>query len=156
MRTIDRILIHCSASPNGRLTTAEDIDRWHHERDFRRRESARLKYNPHLRSIGYHFVIYCDGSLHSGRHVEEIGAHAALYNATSIGICMVGMDKFSFDQWLTLRAVVTALEADYPEAEILGHRDLPGVNKSCPGFDVTTWLNGDMVALPDKVLEVTA
>ena len=27
-----------------------------------------------------------------------------------------------------------------PDAEILGHRDLPNVHKDCPSFDVKRWL----------------
>lgn len=29
---------------------------------------------------------------------------------------------------------------DFPDAVILGHRDLPGVHKECPCFDTKAWL----------------
>lgn len=28
----------------------------------------------------------------------------------------------------------------FTAAEVLGHRDFPGVKKECPSFDVRTWL----------------
>jgi len=137
MRTINKIIIHCSASPNGRHTTVNDIDAWHRARGFRR---VNPLINPELTSIGYHFVIYTDGRVHTGRDVEEVGAHAAGFNAHSIGICMIGTDTFTGVQWDSLKRLVSTLSDDYPDAEIIGHRDLPDVKKSCPGFDVKTWL----------------
>ena len=73
MRHINEIIIHCSATPEGRDYTVADIDRWHKARGWR--------------GIGYHYVIYRDGSVHAGRPVEQIGAHCTGHNANSIGIC---------------------------------------------------------------------
>ena len=39
-----------------------------------------------------------------------------------------------------LEDLLYSLVLDYPDAEILGHRDLPWVRKSCPCFDVKEWL----------------
>ena len=73
MRKIKEIIIHCSATREGRDYTVADIDRWHRERGFF--------------CIGYHFVIYRDGSIHVGRSVEEVGAHCKGHNTVSIGVC---------------------------------------------------------------------
>lgn len=114
-RRIELIVIHCSDSPNGRtlftgkageqgfVTPAQEIDRWHAQRGFKRMQQWRDKQNPDLTSIGYHFVIYTRGAVATGRHVDEVGAHVHGYNATSLGICMVGRDKFTRAQWDTLR-----------------------------------------------------
>ncbi|MDE6296543.1 MAG: N-acetylmuramoyl-L-alanine amidase, partial [Muribaculaceae bacterium] len=61
MRKIDKIILHCSATPEGRMVTVNDIRAWHKARGFR--------------TIGYHYVVYLDGSVHGGRAVEEVGAH---------------------------------------------------------------------------------
>ncbi|MDU3761109.1 MAG: N-acetylmuramoyl-L-alanine amidase [Bacteroides sp.] len=61
MRKINKVIIHCSATPEGRDYTVADIDRWHRERGFD--------------GIGYHYVVYRDGSIHAGRDVAKIGAH---------------------------------------------------------------------------------
>ena len=76
MRKIKEIIIHCSATKEGRNFTVADIDRWHRERG--------------MRCIGYHFVIYRDGSIHVGRAIEEVGAHCKGHNSISIGICYIG------------------------------------------------------------------
>lgn len=171
MRDIDLIVIHCSATANGVPLTAngetpiETIDRWHRVRKFERTHDARVRFNPNLTSIGYHYVVYVTGDVAPGRALAEAGAHAQGHNANSIGICMVGMDAYTLSQWSALRAVVEALTKLYPEARVCGHRDLSpdldgdGViqqrewTKTCPGFDVSTWSNGGMVPLAGHILE---
>ena len=44
------------------------------------------------------------------------------------------------EQKKTMEDLLYGLAIDYPDAEILGHCDLPGVRKACPSFDVATWL----------------
>lgn len=138
MRAIKHIVIHCSASKNGDASVNRDvIDRWHREKGWN--------------GIGYHHVIEVDGFVSTGRLESEIGAHVAGENASSIGICMVGTDKFSLAQWESLRGLCMMLEARYPTASFWGHRDFSpdkdgdGVIemeewfKTCPGFDVSEW-----------------
>ena len=76
MRTIKELIVHCSATPEGKDFTVADIDHWHKARGFR--------------CIGYHYVVYRDGSIHKGRPDSDIGAHCQGHNATSIGICYIG------------------------------------------------------------------
>jgi hypothetical protein len=170
MRDVNLIVIHCSASPNTRTlftgeagkpgfsTPAQEIDRWHRERGFSRTESWRRRQNPAITSLGYHFVIARNGALFTGRHLGEVGAHAAGWNLTSVGICMIGTDAFTAEQWKTLRETVDSLAAKFNIAKtspglkvigkkgfvtspgICGHRDLPGTAKACPGFDVKKWM----------------
>lgn len=156
MRAINLIVIHCSASPNGRWVTAADIDVWHQQRGFHRDIEARKRYNPSLAAIGYHFLIYTSGATVSGRSMEEIGAHVAGYNQKSIGICMIGTDRFTTEQWIGLSETITSLLKKFPDARVCGHRDLsPDKNgngkiepfewlKTCPGFDVAPWFKGGM------------
>jgi len=72
MRDIDKIIVHCTATPEGRHTTVDDVRRWHLDRGWS--------------DIGYHFLIYLDGSLHSGRPIEHPGAYCKGHNKGSIGI----------------------------------------------------------------------
>ena len=76
MRQINEIIIHCSATKEGLNFNANDIDRWHKQRGFKR--------------IGYHFVILNDGTIQQGRELASIGAHCTNHNAHSIGICYIG------------------------------------------------------------------
>ena len=158
-REIRHIVIHCAATPTGLWITREMIDQWHARREFNRRGAWVERWNPHLKHIGYHYVIQLDGTALTGRHEDEIGAHVAGSNAHSIGICVVGTDRFTPEQWASLALLVAELEAHYPGADVLGHRDyspdLDGdgliesweFNKLCPGFDVRTWRLGSMQPL---------
>lgn len=131
MRYINKIIIHCSATPEGRHHTREDIKRWHLQRGFT--------------DIGYHFIIYLDGTIVKGRPIEIAGAHCTGQNANSIGICYVGgMDKDNMkpkdtrtiEQEVQLKNIVRELKQKYPEATIHGHREF--ANKACPSFDAAT------------------
>lgn len=133
MRKIKEIIIHCSATPEGKDFTVSDIDRWHKQKGWR--------------GIGYHYVIYRDGSVHLGRNETEIGAHCIGHNANSIGICYIGgcakdrktpKDTRTPEQRLALRNLVNQLKSKYPNATIHGHREFAA--KSCPSFDVKTEL----------------
>lgn len=126
-RRIDRLIVHCSASPEGRNDTIEDIRRWHKDRDYR--------------DVGYHYVIHLDGSIHKGRDDSDVGAHVKGYNKYSIGICYVGgvdkdqkpKDTRNSAQKKALRKILQELKSYYPEATIHGHREF--ANKACPSFD---------------------
>lgn len=168
-RKINLIVIHCAETPNGREQTVKDIDSWHRERGFQRTLPVKDVFNPNLTSIGYHFVIYIDGTVHTGRAIDEPGAHVAGFNSRSLGICMIGKDKFTPAQWAALHALLAKLTADIKfSGRICGHRDLsPDKNhdgkitadeymKTCPGFEVAVWLQRGMVAEPVHLLEVTA
>lgn len=151
-RQINLIVIHCSASPNGRATSVDDIDAWHRARGFERKQLWRQYLNPGLTSIGYHYVIDVDGTVYTGRHPDEIGAHAKGNNSRSLGVCMIGTDKFSLKQWQVLRDLVQKLSRINNGADIKGHRELPDVHKDCPGFPVGEWVQQDMGAFSGHIL----
>lgn len=167
-RQIPLIVIHCSATPNGRWTSTLDIDAWHQQAGFRRAPASpeARSWNPSLKSIGYHRVIYTNGAPATGRHLSEPGAHARGFNSQSVGVCLVGTDRYSPEQWAALRDQVETLCAKYniprqlATAEngwrgICGHRDT-GAKKTCPGFSVAAWLAGGMVPLDGHVLRPVA
>ena len=128
MRSINEIIVHCAATHEGRDFTVEDITRWHKARGFA--------------TIGYHYVIYRDGSIHEGRPLEQIGAHCVGHNKHSIGICYIGgcasdgktpKDTRTPEQKEALLALLRRLKARFPNATIHGHRDFAA--KACPSYD---------------------
>lgn len=168
---IDTVIIHCADTPNGRFHTAADIDAWHgpdrEERGlkpFRRDPDAlhgrgpwqgKGRHAPELQHIGYHFVIYTTGAVAVGRRLTETGAHARGHNAHSIGICLVGRDAYSRAQWDSLRKFIQTTQRHrsangWPELRVIGHRDV-SANRTCPGFDVQSWLDGGMTPLADHL-----
>lgn len=131
MRIIDKIIVHCSATPEGRDYTVADIDKWHRARGWK--------------CIGYHYVIYRDGTIHQGRKEEVVGSHCTGQNRRSIGICYIGgmttdmkapKDTRTDKQKNALRALLKQLRKKYPKAVIYGHRNF--AKKSCPSFDAKT------------------
>ena len=142
MRDISLIVVHCSATPPDMDIGREEITDWHRDRGWS--------------DIGYHYVIRRNGDIEAGRMVQKAGAHARGHNANSIGICLVGGvrrdgsamvpdNNFMPAQYESLAILIQGLSIafnlDYEDpAQVCGHRDLPGVRKACPCFDVPGWV----------------
>lgn len=134
-RNITEIIVHCTATPEGRSYTVADIRRWHLQRGFA--------------DIGYHYVVYLDGTIHEGRDINVAGAHCTGHNLRSIGVCYVGgvaadgktpKDTRTLEQRDGLMALLVYLRQLYPQARIYGHRDFAA--KACPSFDATREYRG--------------
>ncbi len=129
MRSINLIVIHCTASRPDQQITMPMLEQMHRARGWKQ--------------CGYHYYITRDGQLYQGRPEEMIGAHARHYNAHSIGICYEGgldehgrpADTRTLAQRQALIALLRSLKVDYPNADIVGHCELEGVHKACPCFD---------------------
>ena len=134
MRDINKIILHCSATPEGRHVTADTIRNWHLDRGWS--------------DIGYHYVVYLDGTVATGRPVERSGAHTKGLNAHSIGVCYVGglealknakgewvdKDTRTPEQKEALECLINDLFEQYPEATLHGHNEFAA--KACPSFIV--------------------
>lgn len=116
-RKIDLIVVHCSATRINQDFPVEALEACHKARGFH--------------SIGYHYYITKDGVVYPCRPESEEG-----------GLDEKGKpaDTRTPAQKVSLEDLLYSLVLDYPDAEILGHRDLPWVRKSCPCFDVREWL----------------
>ena len=129
MRKIDKIIIHCSATKEGRDIKMETIKSWHVK-------------GRGWSDIGYHFIIELDGSVREGRPMHKVGAHTKGHNSSSFGICYVGgvddsnkpKDTRTKAQKDALKKLVAGLLEDYPEASVHGHNEFS--SKACPSFDV--------------------
>ena len=127
-RNIKEIIVHCSATPEGKDFTVADIKRWHLQRGFS--------------DIGYHYVIYRDGSIHTGRDESIIGAHCTGHNTNSIGVCYIGgcvssgktpKDTRTEAQKVSLLKLLSELKKKYPKAKIYPHYKFAA--KACPSFN---------------------
>lgn len=128
------IIIHCSASKFG---SSIEIDKWHREKGWN--------------NVGYNFVI-CNGQVESntylacmngaierGRDIDKSGAHAKGYN-DHIGICLIGEDTFTANQFDALHILIKELMPKYGINlnNIIGHNQVS--TKTCPNFDVIKWV----------------
>lgn len=128
MRNITKIIIHCSATPEGREVSVNEIERWHRQRGFN--------------GISYHYVVGLDGKVHTGRPITQAGAHCRGHNHDSIGVCYIGgcdhtmhpKDTRTAAQRASLRQIVTELRRQFPGATVHGHCEFAA--KACPSFDV--------------------
>jgi|TARA_B110000908_G_scaffold23984_1_gene27376 N-acetylmuramoyl-L-alanine amidase len=127
-RHINRIIIHSTATPQGREVSVDDITRWHIARGFS--------------TIGYHYLIGLDGTIDLGRSIHQIGAHAKGQNRRSIGVAYVGgcdsdmnpKDTRTEAQDMALTNLLRGLLAIYPGCTIHGHNEFS--TKACPSFNV--------------------
>lgn len=127
------IVVHCSANGPDSQIGAREIDIQHRKQGWA--------------GIGYHKVIRRDGTIENGRPDDDVGSHAHGYNSISFGICLIGgisktgkpENNFTLAQFISLAELLEKYSELYPDAEILGHRDLPKVQKACPSFDVQSW-----------------
>jgi N-acetylmuramoyl-L-alanine amidase len=128
MRPINKAIIHCSATPEGRDVKTETIKEWHTAKGWS--------------DIGYHYVIELDGSIVEGRPIELIGAHCLGQNKFSIGICYVGgmnksmskpKDTRTEEQKVSLTELINELKSKF-DLSVHGHNQFS--NKACPSFDV--------------------
>jgi N-acetylmuramoyl-L-alanine amidase len=146
---ITQIIIHCADTPNGQWFEAHQIDDWHKSRGFKRDKD--LAHSSKLKHIGYHYVIYTNGAVIQGRADNETGAHAKGHNSSSIGICLMGRDKFGPDQFDSLKSLIKILQRTYPTIKkVIGHRAV-NPHKTCPGYDVDAWLKNNMYPLLNTI-----
>ncbi len=130
-RYIDKIVVHCSATPEGRDVSAATIDEWHKARGWS--------------GIGYHFVVALDGKIEYGRDLNKTGAHVKGYNKSSIGICYIGgldsvsktaKDTRTSEQKESLLDLIKTLKKLHPSAVVHGHNEFS--SKACPCYDANT------------------
>lgn len=126
---IKEIILHCAATPEGKSFTANDIDKMHKQRGFKK--------------IGYHYVIDLDGTVEKGREDWENGAHCIGHNSKALGICYIGgvakdgktpKDTRTDKQKAALFELVNDLMKKYKLTlnDVHGHYEF--ANKACPSF----------------------
>ena len=122
---INYLIIHCSDTGNNNNIDASIIHKMH--------------INFGWEGIGYHKVILRSGKIENGRPEFWIGAHVKGKNKNSLGVCLIGTDKFTNEQFLSLKKVLLKWKKKYPNAQIIGHRDAVVTSKTCPNFNVRKW-----------------
>ena len=146
---IHTLVIHCSATVEGKWVDMAMIRKWHSDPKPKGRG---------WRREGYHRLIRLDGSVEQGRPFNERGVHVKGNNINTLGLCMVGgldemgkaKNTFTDDQMHSLLAEIIFIKSKCPNiTKVCGHRDFsPDLNgdgvitpnewiKLCPCFDVS-------------------
>lgn len=140
------LVIHCTATPEGREVSSDEIRRWH---------TAPLnKGGRGWKQVGYTDMIHLDGRVerlvanNEDANVDpwEITNGAAGYNKVSRHVVYVGgvtrqnipRDTRTAAQREALKKYVLDFHKKHPDVEIVGHNQLAA--KACPSFDVPKWL----------------
>lgn len=147
---IDTIIVHCSATIQGKDIRLSDINEMHKKRRFAKQPFSELH-------CGYHFIVYLDGTIIKGRDIREVGAHCKGFNTRSIGVCYVGgldknrkaKDTRTQKQKESIRKILVELCKQHTIVEICGHREKsPDINgdgkitkdewlKECPCYNAS-------------------
>lgn len=139
------LVIHCTATPEGREVTASDIRAWH---------TAPPPKGNGWKQVGYTDLIHLDGRIerlvdnNEDANVDpwEVTNGATGYNSVSRHIVYAGgcdramqpKDTRTPGQLAALERYVKEFHARYPSVKIIGHNQLAA--KACPAFDVPAWL----------------
>jgi N-acetylmuramoyl-L-alanine amidase len=136
MREINRIIIHCTATPPTMDIGVEEIRKWHTDQPPKGRGWS---------DIGYHYVIRINGEVEVGRPLERIGAHTKGENRDSIGIAYCGgsnadgeaEDTMFECQEEAMRELIHTLRMGYEDRHITLHGHNEFADKECPSFKVS-------------------
>lgn len=137
MRRITHIVLHCTAGPQHQR--AEEI------LAYWKRPVAQGGCG--WTRPGYHILIAADGTCHRLLDDSLVSNGVAGHNAHALHVSYIGgvdatgrpVDNRTAAQIREQIRIVTRWLQDHPHAEVLGHRDFPGVTKACPSFDARAW-----------------
>jgi N-acetylmuramoyl-L-alanine amidase len=143
MAKLDYLIIHCTATPEGRKVTKEDIEQWH------------LIENGWSK-VGYRDVIHLDGTLENlidynqDNEIDpwEISNGARGFNSKAAHVVYVGgtekddvyksKDTRTYEQHMSLQIYVLFIILRHPHIKVIGHNEVS--IKDCPSFNVGEWL----------------
>lgn len=147
MAELKFLVLHCTATPEGRPVTSAEIRRWHTDPVSRGGRG--------WKQVGYTDMIHLDGRVerlvqnNEDANVDpwEITNGAKGYNSTSRHVVYVGgvardgktpRDTRTLGQLKAMEAYVKDFHLRFPAVKIIGHNELAA--KACPSFDVKKWL----------------
>ena len=143
------LVLHCTATPEGREVSSEEIRHWHTD--------PVKKGGRGWKQVGYTDLIHLDGHVERlvGNNEDaevdpwEVTNGAKGYNSVSRHVVYAGglakdgktaKDTRTAAQLKAMTAYVRDFHERFPQIRIVGHGELPGVKKACPSFDVAGWL----------------
>lgn len=147
MGKLKYLVLHCTATPEGRPVTSTEIRRWH--------TNPVSRGGRGWKQVGYTDMIHLDGKVerlvqnNEDANVDpwEITNGAKGHNSTSRHVVYVGgvardgktpRDTRTPGQLKAMEAYVKDFYRRFPDVKIIGHNELAA--KACPSFDVQKWL----------------
>lgn len=148
MKKIIYLIIHCTATPEGKAITSATIRKWHTSPPPAGRGWKQVGYSDviHLNGMVENLVPYDEDEYVQPREITN-GVEGI--NSKSRHVVYVGgmdadgkkpMDSRTSEQRMALRNYVFNIIAHHPDILVAGHNQF--ANKACPSFDVPKWLSG--------------
>lgn len=130
LKQVSLLIVHCSATRCDRPFSVESLI-----------ATGEARFG----QVSYHYYVRRNGDVVPLLPESVQGVHARHYNYCSLGICYEGgldetgraVDTRTPAQKASLYQLLKNLREDYPDARIMGHRELPHVAKACPCFDAS-------------------
>ena len=130
LKQVSLLIVHCSATRCDRPFSVESLI-----------ATGEARFG----QVSYHYYVRRNGDVVPLLPESVQGVHARHYNYCSLGICYEGgldemgraVDTRTPAQKASLYQLLKNLRVDYPDARIMGHRELPHVAKACPCFDAS-------------------
>lgn len=146
MRKLKYFVIHCTATPEGRHVSADDIRDWHTSPPPQGRGWRQVGYSDmvHLNGAKLSLVPNDDDAFVEGWEITNgaKGFNSICRHIVYVGGCDADMkpkDTRTLEQKRTLEKEVKRMIKLHPTIKVCGHNQLdPG--KACPSFDVPKWL----------------
>jgi len=149
MARMKYLVLHCTATPEGREVTGADIRLWH--------TAPVANGGRGWKQVGYTDLIRLDGTVERlvGNNEDaevdpwEVTNGVRGYNSVSRHVVYAGglakdgktaKDTRTAAQLRSMADYVRRFHKRFPQVRIVGHGELPGVSKACPSFDVQAWL----------------
>lgn len=147
MAQLKYLILHCTATPEGREVSSEEIRAWH--------TTPVSKGGRGWKQVGYTDMIHLDGNVerlvanNEDANVDpwEVTNGAKGHNSISRHVVYVGgvasdgktpKDTRTERQKRALESYVKDFHKRFPKVRIIGHREIAA--KACPSFDVQAWL----------------
>lgn len=146
MSKLEYLIIHCTATPEGREVSKEDIIRWH--------TAPKSKGGRGWSQVGYSELIHLDGTIEELVPYNDddivdswevtngaLGMNFKSRHIVYVGGCDKNMkpkDTRTQAQKDALEMYVKAHTTLHPNWKIAGHNHF--ARKACPSFDVEKWL----------------
>lgn len=144
---LKQLVLHCTATPEGREVTSAEIRHWHTD--------PVCKGGRGWKQVGYTDMIHLDGQVerlvdnNEDTNVDpwEVTNGAQGHNQSSRHVVYVGgmtkdmqapKDTRTPEQLKSMTAYVKDFHQRFPLVRIVGHNEL--ASKACPSFDVQKWL----------------
>lgn len=145
-KALQYLVIHCTATPEGRHISSDDIRRWHLSPAPVGRGWKQVGYTDmfHVNGVVERLVKNNDDAFVDGWEITNgaVGVNDRARHIVYVGGLAINgktaKDTRNVAQMESMKKYVVNFNRRFPKVKIVGHNELAA--KACPSFDVPEWL----------------